>query len=32
MAKECLQKGLSVDLISTITKLSIEQIKDLSKN
>jgi predicted transposase/invertase (TIGR01784 family) len=31
-AKECLREGLSVDLISTITKLSIEQIQDLLKN
>jgi predicted transposase YdaD len=32
IAKRCLQEGLSVDLISDITKLRIEQIKDLSKN
>ncbi|MDR1115374.1 MAG: hypothetical protein LBL33_04380 [Tannerella sp.] len=32
VTKECLREGLPVDLISTITKLSIEQIKDLLKD
>jgi flagellar biosynthesis/type III secretory pathway protein FliH len=32
VAKECLRNGLSIELTSKITKLSIKQIKDLLKN
>jgi predicted transposase/invertase (TIGR01784 family) len=32
IAKQCLQKGLSVEFISAVTELSVEQIKDMSNN
>ncbi|MDR1115035.1 MAG: hypothetical protein LBL33_02580 [Tannerella sp.] len=32
IAKQCLQKGLSVELISAVTDLSIEQIKSMLNN